>query len=365
MRSPRCRISSSAAKPVCRSAFAGCQREGADLRTSPRAFDSRLPAAAVVVLAALSPAPSLASEAVSALRFLSSLKALPLAPRRARSVVWAAVAQASRHVDELHAQTASDAQAAVKADAMAAASAALSTTAAASLSLEDIEGGEVRGRAGERHDERIQADAKALADARLELQTLSALLALERRPAGLKQQQTAAYARRAVPRVRRTGLPTDALEAAFAQDDDDARDGAEPPAVLAPTRAHLLDLAAAASGGPPIRLPLPPPGQRLWVRGADWCAATTTAAAGGTEVGVHGGAGDGSPPVALQPAPGEEHVWLYGGGLADPHAVLAVSSDGLVQVCAVRKDASVPQRPSLPPLGSLPLPHASARSSAR
>ena len=45
------------------------------------------PNTALVALAALSPATALASEAVSALRFLTALKGLPLAPRPQVSVV--------------------------------------------------------------------------------------------------------------------------------------------------------------------------------------------------------------------------------------------------------------------------------------
>ena len=169
-------------------------------------------------------------------------------------------------------------------------------------------------------------------------------------------------------------MPTEALEAAFPQRGvaHAAGAGAGPHAasaemVTSSVSAHLLDLPAAASGAPPLRLPLPQPGQRVWIRGAD------PAFTSGGGVVAHGGVGgssgggastsavgassaaDGPSTAATQPscAQGgeggaqlwtggvsqlwkeEAQLWVFGLGLGDPHAVLAVSADGVVQIEAM------------------------------
>ena len=251
--------------------------------------------AALIVCAILSPSESLAAESLSTLRFLTAIKNLPLNPQQRTSDVRVAMRTAAERVGALRV---------------------------------DQDAG--------------SADVDALLTPAVnELHALRSLVAEEKRDWSAKLRSSALKVRKVALSVRHAGLPTASLLEAFGWSADIAdlrwhtndaseyvKEGAGAP--TSPSNeylhtAHLLDLPAAASGGPTIRLPLPLPGHRKWIRGETPV----------TEIRSSSLLPTGGPPSPAASLHGveDESLRVFGLGVGDPHAVLAVSSEsGAVQL---------------------------------
>ena len=283
--------------------------------------------AALVVLACLSPSESLAAESLSTLRALAAIRSLPLHPTSRVSAVRMAMVSAAARVGSLK----------------------------ASAAIGD-----------DGHDTGIGVGAppgaqdRVLREATAELITLRALLSYELREWPAKVRHAALCVRKAAMVVRHAGMPTayllesfgwsaDLSELRWHDDETDehvAEAGGFAPPMTASAQeylhtAHLLDLPAAALGGPTLRLPLPLPGQRTWVRGVSPSAAgPLSAPSAAPSAAMSATAVDGRMFADGDERHGDGALRIFGQGVGDPHALLAVSSDGAVQIEVVRDDAT-------------------------
>jgi hypothetical protein len=288
--------------------------------------------AALVVLATLSPAEALTAESISTLRFLSSISTLSTSAAQHRgSALLGAVRGAAARLEDLQ---------------------NMESGGGRGGALSPSGGPRPTGESGEGNNATTASDSlppspttvanlsDAIDEAARELSTLRLLLDREMETWTEKLVRTAAAARRTAFSVREAGLPTAALLEAFGWSVELAElptqhrrsvhsalssalgstqaqaDGAH---LSYEHTAHLLDLPAAASGGPIIRLPMPLPGSRVWIRGGR----ATPMAAGADGAGSIGGS---------ERAESDGTLQVLGGGVSDPHAVLAVSSAGVVQL---------------------------------
>ena len=344
--------------------------------------------AALIVLACVSPSPRLAAESLSTLRFLTATRPLPLAPVRRVSAVRIAIVGAVEQVRTLRNLAAASESAATSMDDANTADLAppkphIRGQTAHKLSILEATLHEAHGKLTEvaklaesasQHNAPAGTsvdgstaigrplsaeDDKALVEAMSELKILRALLTLEVRERREKERHTSLRVRRSAMGVRHHGLPTAMLLSAFGwstdlsqmhwhadEADEYVADGAGglPPTTASAQdflhTAHLLDLPAAACGGPTLRLPLPLPGHRTWIRGA---AGTSTAAG---PLGMPSSAAHASAPPTFNAASSidtrmfagddesdaEASLRVFGMGVGGHHAALAVSADGSVQI---------------------------------